>query len=156
MIALIDSMSIRKENKKALSDLHALGQRLRLVRKKLGLTQEECARKAGIRVQTWRKYEAGKAEPGVQKLYFLAREYKVSISWLLTGQGPMFVDEREGRGKVVDFEDKRLKQMIEYIRERWEAADLDGRRIIELEFSRAFHDYVEWLKKQKKVEEKAE
>ena len=149
-------MSSQKENKKALSNLHALGQRLRLTRKNLGLTQEDCARKASIRVQTWRKYEAGKAEPGVQKLYFLAREYKVSISWLLTGEGPMFLEGKEGRGKVVNFEDKRLKQMIEYLKKRWEEADLEGRRMIELEFVSAFKDYVDWLKKREEAEEKAE
>ena len=155
-IAFIDAMSRENKNKKALLGLDTLGQRLRFAREKLNLTQEECARKAGIWVQTWRKYEAGKAEPGVIKLYFLAREYKVSINWLLTGEGPMFLEEREGRAKVINFEDERLKQMFDYLRERWEGADLKERRFIELEFSRAFHDYVDWLKKQEGAEEKAE
>lgn len=68
----------------------------------------------------------------------------------------MFLDEKEGRGKVVDFKDKRLKQMIEYLKEKWEEADLDGRRMIELEFVSAFRDYVDWLKKREEAEEKAE
>ncbi len=71
----------------------------------------------------------------------------------------MFLEEQPeegGRARVIDFEDERLKQMFEYLMEKWESADLKERRLIELEFGRAFHDYVDWLKKREGAEEKAE
>ncbi len=147
------STEIKSQDKKYRFEI---GRRIEKVRTHLGLNQVSFAKRLGTSQGVISNYEKGARAPSIKFLKNLREIFQVNINWLLTGEGPMFLEEREGRGKVVNFEDKRLKQMFEYLRERWEAADLEGRRIIELEFSRAFHDYVEWLKKQEKAKEKVE
>ena len=126
------------------------------LKRRFKVNLNQIAKNLDIKPQSWSRYEKGERLPNVRVMYQLVITFRVSPLWLLTGEGPMFLDEKEGRGKVVDFKDKRLKQMIEYLKEKWEEADLDGRRMIELEFVSAFRDYVDWLKKREEAEEKAE
>ncbi len=133
-----------------------IGKRIQKIRKKLDLRQEPFAKQLGTTQSVISNYEKGARLPSANFLKKLRETFQININWLLTGEGPMFLEEWEGRGKVVNFEDERLKQMFEYLRERWESADLEGRRMIELEFVSAFRDYVDWLKKQEEAEEKVE
>lgn len=60
--------------------------RLRGLRKKEGLTQEEAAKKLDIARTTYSGYERGTSEPDFNTLNKLADFYEVDLNWLITGE----------------------------------------------------------------------
>jgi transcriptional regulator with XRE-family HTH domain len=60
-----------------------IGQNLKYLRKKLGLTQEELAIKIGTTRPAIGSYEEGRAAPKIQALQELAKFYRVSIDQLI-------------------------------------------------------------------------
>lgn len=60
--------------------------RLRGVRKKEGLTQEETAKKLNIARTTYSGYERGQSEPDLKIMNKISDLFKVDLNWLLTGQ----------------------------------------------------------------------
>jgi transcriptional regulator with XRE-family HTH domain len=67
-------------------DLRALGRRLRELRG-FDLTQEEFAKELGVSQSQLSKYERGVAAPPADVLFFVKKRFRVSIDWLLTGEG---------------------------------------------------------------------
>ena len=67
-------------------DLKALGRRLRELRG-FDLTQEEFARQLGTSQSQLSKYERGVAAPPADILFLVMQRFRVSIDWLLTGEG---------------------------------------------------------------------
>ncbi len=67
-------------------DLKALGRRLRELRG-FDLTQEEFAKELGVSQSQLSKYERGVAAPPADILFFVKKRFRVSIDWLLTGEG---------------------------------------------------------------------
>ncbi len=63
------------------------GDRLALSREAQGLTQEQLAKRLGLRVQTVQNWEFDRSEPRANKLQMLAGFLNVSMIWLLTGEG---------------------------------------------------------------------
>ena len=63
------------------------GDRITGAREAVGLSQEELARRLGVRLRTIRAWEDDLAEPRANKLQMLAGLLNVSIRWLLTGEG---------------------------------------------------------------------
>jgi len=63
------------------------GDRITGAREALGLSQEELARRLGVRLRTIRAWEDDLAEPRANKLQMLAGLLNVSLRWLLTGEG---------------------------------------------------------------------
>jgi transcriptional regulator with XRE-family HTH domain len=63
------------------------GDRITAAREAVGLSQEEVARRLGVRLRTVRAWEEDMAEPRANKLQMLAGLLNVSIRWLLTGEG---------------------------------------------------------------------
>ncbi len=67
--------------------------RLLTVRKSLGLTQAALCKKIGVSQGLYSKYETGALDIPDQikaKLF----QFGISIDWLLTGTGAMYIDER--------------------------------------------------------------
>ncbi|MEO1789759.1 MAG: helix-turn-helix transcriptional regulator [Pseudomonadota bacterium] len=62
------------------------GDRVAAAREALGLSDEELARKLGVKVKTIRAWEDDLAEPRANKLQMLAGVLNVSFRWLLTGE----------------------------------------------------------------------
>jgi transcriptional regulator with XRE-family HTH domain len=75
-----------RDVKRHTPDLRALGRRLRELRG-FDLTQEEFARELRISQSQLSKYERGVAAPCVDVLFFVKKRFRVSIDWLLTGEG---------------------------------------------------------------------
>jgi len=69
-----------------------INERLRLLRSKLELSQQDAASKFDIPAGSWKKYELGPSEPGSGALRNLAIG-GVNIHWLLTGEGDMLLTE---------------------------------------------------------------
>ena len=63
------------------------GDRITAAREAVSLSQEEVARRLGVRLRTVRAWEEDTAEPRANKLQMLAGLLNVSIRWLLTGEG---------------------------------------------------------------------
>ena len=74
------------ETKRDDPDLRALGRRLRALRG-FDLTQEEFAKELGVSQSQLSKYERGVAAPPADILFFVKKRFRVSIDWLLTGEG---------------------------------------------------------------------
>lgn len=76
-----------------------IGMRIKETRIRMGRTNAaQFARDVGIQPHTLWRYEAGQTRPGIETAAALARELKVSMEWLLTG---------EGRGPDVDPTEKK-------------------------------------------------
>jgi transcriptional regulator with XRE-family HTH domain len=63
------------------------GDRLALARESQDLTQEQLARRLGLRVQTIQNWEFDRSEPRANRLQMVAGFLNVSMIWLLTGEG---------------------------------------------------------------------
>ncbi|MGP3698630.1 helix-turn-helix domain-containing protein [Rhodobacter sp. NSM] len=63
------------------------GDRLAGARDAAGLTQEEMARRLGVRLKTLQSWEDDLAEPRANRLQMMAGMLNVSLRWLLTGEG---------------------------------------------------------------------
>ena len=64
-----------------------LGDRITGAREAAGLTQEQLARRLGVRASTVRAWEEDRSEPRANSLSTLAGVLNVSIMWLLVGEG---------------------------------------------------------------------
>ena len=65
--------------------------RLRQLRKELGLTQREFSEKIGIKPNTFSQYESGRNEPIDAVLQLSCEKFNVREEWLRNGSGEMFV-----------------------------------------------------------------
>ena len=65
--------------------------RIKELRKSLGLTQAAFAEKIGVKQNTIAQYESGRNNPTDAVLALICREYGVTEVWLRTGIGPMLV-----------------------------------------------------------------
>lgn len=71
--------------------------RIKLVRKKAGLTQEQFAQKIGTVQNTITGYETGRRNPSGSAITLICKEFNVNENWLRYGQGDMhnYSDEDE-------------------------------------------------------------
>jgi transcriptional regulator with XRE-family HTH domain len=118
--------------------------RLKKIRKTLMLHQKEMAKMMKVTLRAYQRYESGEQKPSYEKLVNLLDELKdINPTWLLTGEGPMFV----GGSKVVDIKDIPKEQIKEFIEEFWQKANEKERIWFEVQFKRAFPEYADWLQK---------
>ena len=72
-------------------EVDKVNDRIRLLRKYLGLSQTEFGAKLGIKQTTVAGYETGGRTPIDAVVSLICREFGVSEEWLRTGDGDMFV-----------------------------------------------------------------
>ncbi len=65
-------------------------ERIKELRKALGLTQQKFADAIGVRQNTVAQYEMGRNPPNDTVITLICREFNVSEEWLRTGEGEMF------------------------------------------------------------------
>jgi phage repressor protein C with HTH and peptisase S24 domain len=68
----------------------SISERIKLFRSSNGLKQEELAAISGIPLDSLRKYEGAKSDPGAKAIEGLTRA-GINANWLLTGEGPMLL-----------------------------------------------------------------
>lgn len=68
-----------------------MNKRLKELRKKLDLTQQEFAEKIGIKRNTIATYESGRNEPIDAVISLICKTYNVNEDWLRYGEGDMFI-----------------------------------------------------------------
>lgn len=69
--------------------------RMKMLRKELSLTQQEFADRIGVKRNTIGAYETGQNAPSDSVIGLIIREYKVSETWLRTGEGEMFRQDKD-------------------------------------------------------------
>lgn len=69
-----------------------MGERLKELRKALGLTQQAFADKLGVKRNTVGQWECGINPLTDQTVFSICREFDVNEAWLRTGEGEMFLE----------------------------------------------------------------
>lgn len=67
-----------------------IGERIKIVRKNLDLTQQKFGDRVGVKGNTIAQYELGRNEPIDAVLSLICREFGVCEEWLRNGEGEMF------------------------------------------------------------------
>lgn len=75
--------------------INSFGNRLKVVRKRLGLTQTEIANRLEIKQNTYNNWENDQREPSVLILNKLVSLFGININYLVTGSGDLFVSYQE-------------------------------------------------------------
>ena len=66
--------------------------RIKAVRKELGLNQTDFGQKIGVKQGSVAAYESGSRSPLDSVIVSICREFNVSERWLRTGEGEMFLE----------------------------------------------------------------
>jgi phage repressor protein C with HTH and peptisase S24 domain len=91
-----------------------IGQRIRLLRKALNLTQAEFGKKIGRAWNTINRWEAGEREIPDMALKLISQVFGVSYNWLKTGQGEMW--ERREKTLLEELEAKTREVLEKLVR----------------------------------------
>lgn len=73
-----------------------MNERIKKIRKELGLTQHEFAERLNIGRGTLANYEVGRNEPIDAVISLICHEFDVNEHWLRTGEGEMFIQKSPG------------------------------------------------------------
>lgn len=79
-----------------------MNERLKMIRKSLGLNQTEFGEKVGLRQSTITGYENGSRKPKDAIIRTICNTYRVNEEWLRTGTGEMFI-EMSHKEKTIKF-----------------------------------------------------
>lgn len=98
-----------------------IGERVKAVRKELGLTLDKFGEKLGITKSALSMLENGKNNPSDQTIILICREFNVNEEWLRNGTGEMFntssgnqaLDELKKEFNLDDFSVKLIKAFSE-------------------------------------------
>lgn len=97
------------------------GERIREVRKALGLTLEKFGEKIGMKKNSVSQLENGKNSVTEQVVKAICREYNVDYMWLATGDGEMFIDTDddfiERIDRIMAGEDEARKSLFKFMLE---------------------------------------
>jgi transcriptional regulator with XRE-family HTH domain len=113
---------------------NTIGKRIRQIRDQIGLNQNDLAEHMGCGRSNISLIENGKNFPSGNILIALKSKYNVSLDWLFSGQGPMFI-EAENDLNLLDFMENsdEVKQML---------ADMKNNRIV---MHRVLSDYLAYI-----------
>ena len=97
------------------------GERIREVRKALGLTLEKFGEKIGMKKNSVSQLENGKNSVTEQVVKAICREYNVDYMWWTTGDGEMFIDTDddfiERIDRIMAGEDEARKSLFKFMLE---------------------------------------
>jgi len=106
--------------------MNGIGQRIKELRKILGLTQKEFANRIGKSTISIAKWEAGDRTPDESTLKLISKEFNVSEEWLKTGEGEIFI---KAKSNVITELENAIKQIEgrvpRYIKKALESGNSD-------------------------------
>lgn len=116
-----------------------MGERIKQLRKVLGLTQKEFGDRIGVKPNTIGTYEIGRNEPIDAVISLICLKFDVNEYWLRTGEGDMFIQRSRGDqitafvGDILngppDFRQRFISVLSRMTPEEW---DLLEKKILEL------------------------
>lgn len=109
----------------------SIAERITQAREARGLTQEELARRLDIGTKSVWRWEKGTAEPRAGTLPALARELRVTLSWLLTGEDDE--GERLERDDDPFIRRPNLAKFVERFAEKYSPATLKALEVLAFE-----------------------
>lgn len=77
-------------------------ERVRTLRKTLGLTLEKFGERLGLKKNTVSAIETGRNTLTEQNIKSICREFNVDYIWLTTGEGQMFLDNDDDTVEMID------------------------------------------------------
>jgi transcriptional regulator with XRE-family HTH domain len=80
-----------------------IGVRMRKIRKKLGFTQDKMASYFDVGRANYSRIEKGEIFPNPTLLRTLKNEFNISLDWLITDKGDMFMMDKVGAASTIDF-----------------------------------------------------
>lgn len=104
-----------------------MNERIKELRRSLGLTQDEFGGRIGITKSSVSTMESGRSNPSEQTLRSMIREFGASYLWLTTGAGPMFENGEEAAvhvmiDRVMAGENEHVKNLFKSLSD-WSAED---------------------------------
>ena len=119
-----------------------MNERIKELRKALGLTQQEFADKLGVKRGTVANYELDRNEPSNSVISLICRVFKTNETWLRTGEGDMFVklsrDEEIAafkgdvlKGEKGDFRRRLISVLSRMTPEEWEMLERKALELVE-------------------------
>lgn len=90
-------------------------ERIRIIRKELGLTQEEFAKRIGLARNSVASYEIGRREPTNAIIVSICKEFHINEEWLRTGNGEMYSIQEDDYTKIavdIDKNDPKARKVI--------------------------------------------
>lgn len=97
--------------------------RIKAIRKEVGLTQTDFGKRIGVKGNTITGYETGLRNPSDAILNSICREFNVNEVWLRTGEGEPFstIDENDryiiNLGKLAGVDNEFIKNAVNFIAE---------------------------------------
>ena len=85
------------KNKLSTKRNQEIGERVRAIRKSLGLEQTELAKEMGLTQASISQYEIGLTEIPLSFLEYLKKKHGVSGDWMIFGTGKMTTKKRKSR-----------------------------------------------------------
>ena len=119
-----------------------MDERIKELRKALGLTQQKFADGMGVKQNTIAQYESGRNEPLDAVITLICRTYGVREEWLRTGEGEMFQPksrneelfefaEKVAEGDPNSIQAKLLLAMAHLTDEQWEVLAQVAHKFVE-------------------------
>ncbi len=96
-----------------------IGQRMRKIRKALGLTQEKIVEHFSIGRANYSRIEKGEVHPGALILSVMRSKFNVSLDWLISNNGTMFLRNKEQQEQdiILNFgaSQAEIREMLQYM-----------------------------------------
>lgn len=123
-----------------------MNERIKELRKALGLNQTEFGEKIGIKQGSVAGYESGVRTPLDSVILSMCREFNVSEKWLRTGEGEMFLpvpEEDEVASYVAELlePDNPFSDLIVQVMRTYSQLDSKSQEVL-LEFSRKLKESI--------------
>jgi len=80
-----------------------IGERIKMVRKAFGLTQEQFVENFEIGRANYARIESGEIFPGISIMNVLRSKFNISMDWLISNKGEMFLQEKKEEDIVLDY-----------------------------------------------------
>ena len=119
-----------------------MNERIKELRKALGLTQQDFAERIGVKRNTIAQYEIGRNPPIDAVITSICREFNVSEAWLRGGTGGMFIERTRNEelsaffGEVLsadDFRARLFSVMSRLSTEEWAILEKMAHQLVEEE-----------------------
>lgn len=85
--------------------MESIGERIKIIRKNNGMTQEEFAERLKIKRNTVATYEVGKSDPSDSAVSLICTVFNVNELWLRSGEGEPFIKKTQ-HDEIAEFINK--------------------------------------------------